>query len=52
LFFEIDKELGYKGSFQKSWEQADPQDRIKIKDLPNFDADVFYELSGIRVETS
>ena len=38
---------GYKEAFQKSWDEADPRDRIKIKDLPNFDADIFYEISGI-----
>lgn len=41
------KTLEYKEAFQKSWDNADPQDRIKIKDLPNFDADIFYEISGI-----
>ena len=49
LYFDIDKDIGYKESFKRSWNNADPKDRIKIKDLPNFDADVFYELSGIRV---
>ena len=49
LYFEVDKSIGYKESFKKSWENADHQDRIKIKDLPNFDPDVFYELSGIRL---
>ncbi len=50
LFFTIDKELGYKGSFIKSWNEADPSDREKVRDLPNFDADIFYELSGIKVK--
>lgn len=26
-----------------------PEDRNKIKNLPNFDAEVFFEISGIRV---
>ena len=50
LFFNIDKELGYKGSFIKSWNEADPSDRERVRDLPNFDADIFYELSGIKVK--
>ena len=37
----------YKEAFRRSWELADPDDRAKVKDLPNFDADVFYEISGI-----
>ena len=49
LYFNIDKDIGYKKSFQKSWDEAEPSDRERIKDLPNFDADVFYELSGIRL---
>ncbi len=40
----------YKEAFKLSWDNADPEDRIKVKDLPNFDADVFFEISGIRVE--
>ena len=49
LYFDIDKDIGYKESFKKSWNNADPEDRMKIKDIPNFDPDVFYELSGIRL---
>ena len=47
LYFDTDKELGYKGSFQKSWDEADKNDREKVRALPNFDAEVFYEISGI-----
>ena len=37
----------YKSAFKESWEKADPKDRERIKDLPNFDAEIFYEISGI-----
>jgi len=47
LYFTPDKEKGYKQSFIESWENADKEDREKVRDLPNFDADVFYEISGI-----
>ena len=41
--------LPYKEAFIKSWENADPIDRMRIKDCPNFDYDIFYEISGIDV---
>ena len=37
-------------SFQRSWNESDKEDRLKIKDAPNFDADIFFEISGIRVD--
>ena len=40
----------YKEAFKKSWDKADPKDRIRIKELPNFDPYVFYEISGIKVD--
>ncbi len=39
----------YKEAFQKSWSEADEEDRKKIFNLPNFDAVVFKEISGIDV---
>ena len=39
----------YKEAFQKSWSEADKEDRKKIFNLPNFDAEVFKEISGIDV---
>lgn len=50
LRFSVDEELGYKGSFKKSWVEADKTDRIRIKNLPNFDAGLFEEISSIDVE--
>lgn len=37
----------YKEAFQRSWEKADHGDRMRIKDLPNFDAEIFFQISGI-----
>lgn len=37
----------YKDAFRRSWEHADPADRIRINDVPGFNADMFFEISGI-----
>ena len=50
LYFEIGKGQAYKEAFIASWESADKIDRETVKDLPNFDADVFFEISGIRIK--
>ena len=47
LYFEVDKTIGYKGSFQASYDKASDADKAKVLKLPNFDADVFFEISGI-----
>ena len=44
------KKLSYKEAFMNSWKNADREDRYRIKDLPNFDKDIFFELSGIDVD--
>ena len=58
LFFDLNeynengiivKTLEYKEAFIKSWESADNVDRMRIKECPNFDYDVFFEISGIDV---
>ena len=61
IYFDLTKVIdnklvlyGYKEAFQNSYEQAkrrsDFDEQIELlKALPNFDADVFYEISGIRV---
>ena len=41
------KVYDYKEAFKKSWGEADEEDRKKIFNLPNFDAEVFKEISGI-----
>lgn len=37
----------YKEAFQRSWDKACPVDRMKVKELPNFDAEIFYQISWI-----
>jgi len=49
LYFDIDKELGYKGSFKKSFEKATKKDIELLKALPNFNKKVFFEISGIEI---
>jgi hypothetical protein len=53
LYFDLDENLGYKESFQKSYDElTDEQKQIQteqLKKLPNFDAGVFYEISGIDI---
>ncbi|MEE9352561.1 MAG: pentapeptide repeat-containing protein [Thiotrichaceae bacterium] len=39
----------YKEAFKKSWDEADKEDRKKVFNLPNFDAEIFLEISGIDV---
>ena len=43
------REYGYKEAFQKSYNEASEEDRALLLKLPNFDADVFFEISGIDV---
>ncbi len=46
------KEYGYQEAFKKSFEDAHQEDRDKLHNLPNFDADMFLEISGIDVRKS
>jgi hypothetical protein len=43
------KKLNYKEEFKKSYEKATKEDRKKIFNIPNFDANKFFEISGIDV---
>ena len=43
------KTLSYKEAFKKSWDNALKEDRELLFKLPNFDADIFLEISGIDV---
>jgi hypothetical protein len=40
----------YKEAFQKSYNSATREEQLKIKELPNFDAEKFYQISGIRID--
>ena len=44
------KTLGYKEAWQKSFESADEEDIELLKTLPNFDTDVFEEITGIKIK--
>jgi len=44
------KVVDYKEAWQESYRNASQEDRELVKQLPNFDADVFFEITGIRVE--
>ena len=39
----------YKEAFLDSWNNADPEDRMRIKELPNFCPKKFKEISGIDI---
>jgi hypothetical protein len=43
------KKLDYQEAFQNAWNNASEEDRKLVEQLPNFDADVFYYISGIDV---
>ncbi len=43
------KTLSYKEAWAESYAKATPKDIELLKKLPNFDADVFFEISGIRL---
>ena len=43
------KDLDYKEAFQASYEKASEEEKQMLLNLPNFDADVFFDISGIDV---
>ena len=48
IYFDI---VGtYKESWRKAYDGASEEDKLLLVKLPNFDADVFYEISGIMVD--
>ena len=44
------KAIPYKEAWRKSWDKASDADRRKVLELPNWDNEVFKEISGIDVE--
>jgi hypothetical protein len=42
----------YQEAFKLAWDKADKNDRMRIKELPNFDAKIFFEISGIDVDAA
>lgn len=41
--------VSYKDAWRNWWKGASADDRLKIKNLPNFDAEIFKEITGIDV---
>ena len=39
--------MEYKEAWRRSWDNADPENRELVRKLPNFDAEVFFEITGI-----
>ena len=44
------KTIGYKEAWRLSWDKATDEDRRKVLNLPNWNNEVFFEISGIDVE--
>lgn len=44
------KVYDYKEAWQKSYNNATREEQNKIKDIIHFDADIFYEISWIRID--
>jgi len=42
--------LDYKQAWQKSYNKASDEDKAKTKKLPNFDSDIFFEITGIKID--
>jgi len=41
--------LSYKASWRMFWQTITPMQKLTVKRMPHFDADVFYEITGIRI---
>lgn len=46
----FNRSLSYKTAWRKSWDEASDEDRRKVLQLPNWDNEIFKEISGIDVE--
>ena len=44
------KTRGYHEAWRESWDNADEEDRRKVPELPNWNNEIFKEISGIDVE--
>ena len=43
------KKIGYKEAFIKAWDNWNEKERNEIKSIENFDAEIFYEITGIKI---
>ena len=50
IYFDLDHKLTYKQNWEKAYSTTTQEEIELLKALPNFDADVFFELTGICVE--
>ena len=41
--------LSYKASWRMFWQTLTPMQKLTVKRMPHFDADVFYEITGIKL---
>nr|DAN36612.1 MAG TPA: hypothetical protein [Caudoviricetes sp.] len=41
--------LSYKASWRIFWQRLTPMQKLTVKRMPHFDADVFYEITGIKL---
>ena len=48
LSFKIEEGETYKEAFQKSWNNASPEEKKILENIPNFDWNIFTEISGIK----
>ena len=44
------KTMDFKTACKMMWDKLDGDEKQAVKELPNFDADVFEEITGIKVE--
>ena len=43
------KTYGYKEAWKNAWDEMIESEHESVKELPNFDSDIFYEITGVRV---
>ena len=44
------KVLDYKEAWKKMWKSLSEKEKQSILDLPNFDKDIFFDITGIRIK--
>ena len=44
------KVLDYKEAWKEMWKSLSEKEKQSILDLPNFDKDIFFDITGIRIE--
>ena len=50
IFDGYTKVLDIKKQAQKAWNDFTKEDKDKIKNLPNFNKDIFFEITGISIK--